>query len=111
MRKPRNDVSVVELVTPCPHCGTDMLTPAGRGRALCLGCRRCWGLEGDVVRWVSPARCLGCALRPLCVNPVQDDDRITVLSVSARHQGRTSRNHRFRAPITVEMPHPLPPPA
>lgn len=85
--------SAATQASPCPNCGSDQLTPAAEDTALCLSCRRCWRVGAGIVRWVSPPRCPGCALRPLCSEPLASDAMITVLSVPVRQRGRRSRRH------------------
>ena len=82
-------MSVTELASPCPHCGSGRLTPAAHGTALCLECRRCWRVEAGMIRWVSPARCAGCSLRELCSEPAVRGDGIAVLSAPVRRRCRS----------------------
>lgn len=108
-----SSVSAVELASPCPHCGSGYLTPALADRALCVSCRRCWEVDGSVVRWVSPWRCSGCELRPLCSEPVHGDDVLAVLSTSVRRRHRVvpgSPAHPVFG-LAPEVPAPLPPSA
>lgn len=107
MHKATKEASIVDQVDPCPNCGSDQLTPAAAGKVLCLSCRRCWEVRGDVVRWVSPARCDGCALRPFCLRPVPLGPRVAVLSAPVRHH----RRGRARRASLDALPGPLPPAA
>ena len=90
MRKSGMHESVAKRVGPCPNCRSDRLTPVTDRRALCLTCRRCWEDCGDVMRWVSPARCQGCALEVLCAHPT-GAGAIAVLSAPKRHRGNSRR--------------------